>query len=58
MLLGEIQKVNLNLFVFFRFYSGDSSFVHGGLDRDDETLEPVSLFSQISVTNYQNILQN
>ena len=44
MLLGEIQLVKFLLFVFFRFYSGDSSFVHGGLDRDDETLEPVSFF--------------
>lgn len=33
-----LNKAPLHL---HRFYSGDSSFVHGGLDRDDETLEPV-----------------
>jgi len=33
-----LNKAPLHL---HRFYSGDSSFVHGGLDKDDEPLEPV-----------------
>jgi len=33
-----LNKAPLHL---HRFYSGDSSFVHGGLDKDEEILEPV-----------------
>jgi len=33
-----LNKAPLHL---HRFYSGDSSFVHGGLEKDDKTLEPV-----------------
>lgn len=33
-----LNKAPLHL---HRFYSGDSSFVHGGLDKEDESLEPV-----------------
>ena len=37
----EIFIKTIFICLFFRFYSGDSSFVHGGLDKDEEILEPV-----------------
>ena len=37
-----------------RFYSGDSSFVHGGLEKDDKTLEPVSNIIVFFATFFQN----
>ena len=39
LIYGQFHEIFI--YLFFRFYSGDSSFVHGGLDKDEEILEPV-----------------
>jgi len=41
-LLAEfIDHVLMVLFQYFRFYSHDSSFVHGGIEKPGEELPPV-----------------
>ena len=42
------------IFFYRRFYSGDSSFVHGGLDKEDKMLEPVRKYLIIFMSNNNN----